>query len=113
MNRIKRGHKVKKKRKQILTKVRGFRGAPNRLYRIAKQQLVKSEVNKYKHRKERKRELRQLWILRLNAFLKLYNQTYSPFIYQLKRKNIQLNRKILSQLSIYEKLLSYKNMNLK
>lgn len=110
MNRIKRGHKVKNKRKQILVKAKGFRGAPNRLYRIAKQQLIKVEVHHYTHGKQRKRLLRQLWILRLNAFLNLYNKTYSPFIYKLKRNNIKLNRKVLSQLAIYENQLFYKNI---
>ena len=105
MNRIKRGYKVKNKRKRLLEQARSFRGAPNRLYRVAKQQLVKSETNRYKHSKQRKRLLRRLWIIRLNAFLKMNEQSYSQFLKKLKTQKISLNRKMISQLSIHENLL--------
>jgi large subunit ribosomal protein L20 len=105
MNRTKRGYKVKNKRKRLLEQAKSFRGAPNRLYRVAKQQLVKSETNRYKHSKQRKRLLRRLWIIRLNALLKMNEQNYSQFLKKLRTQKISLNRKMISQLSIYENFL--------
>lgn len=102
MNRVKRGQKIKNKRKMVLLKAEGFRGAPNRLYRVAKQQIVKAETNRYKHSKQKKRLMRKLWIIRFNAFLRIYNQNYSHFIGQSRINQRILNRKILSQLALYD-----------
>ena len=104
MNRIKRGQQFKIKRKRLLSKAKGFRGASGRLYRMYKQQVLKSETNKYIHRKLKKRFMRKLWIVRINAFMRLNRINYSRFIRNSYMKNLSINRKIISQLSLYDSI---------
>nr|YP_009519257.1 ribosomal protein L20 [Codium arabicum]AYC65237.1 ribosomal protein L20 [Codium arabicum] len=104
MIRIKRGKNAKTKRKKILNQTKSFQGSSNKLYSSGRQTLLKANVYNYTHRKLRKRLNRQLWIIRLNAFLNKSNLNYNFFIYKLKFKNIQLNRKICSQLILFDPL---------
>nr|AZL87956.1 ribosomal protein L20 [Leachiella pacifica] len=104
MIRIKRGNVACKRRKKILKLAKGFRGAHSKLFRIAKQQVLKSLKYSYIGRKNKKRDYRSLWIIRINATVRFYQKTYSQFIYSLKKKKISLNRKVLSQLAIIDKL---------
>ena len=102
MVRIKRGNVARKRRQKILRQAKGFNGAHSRLFRVANAQVMKSLKYAYKGRKERKRQFRQLWIIRINGLLK-QNKTpisYSKFIHTLKQKQILLNRKILAHLAI-------------
>jgi large subunit ribosomal protein L20 len=80
----------------------GFRGAHSRLFRVANQQVMKSLRYSYVGRKRRKRDFRKLWITRINAAAKLNGLNYSTLISKLKKSNIGLNRKILSQLAIID-----------
>ena len=98
MVRVKRGNIAKKRRKKVLKLAKSFKGAHSSLFRTAKQQVIKSLKYSYIGRKHKKRNYRRLWIIRINAYIRKYSITYSKFIYLLKKSNIGLNRKILSQL---------------
>ena len=102
MVRIKRGNVARKRRQKILRHAKGFNGAHSRLFRVANAQVMKSLKYAYRGRKERKRQFRQLWIVRINGFLKHNDSeiSYSKFISQLKQKQILLNRKMLSHLAV-------------
>ena len=102
MVRVKRGNVARKRRKKILKMASGFRGAHSRLFRVANQQIMKSLLYSYVGRKRRKRDFRKLWITRINAAAKLNGLNYSTLISKLKKSNIGLNRKILSQLAIID-----------
>nr|YP_010619099.1 Ribosomal protein L20 [Pterosiphonia complanata]WAX03112.1 Ribosomal protein L20 [Pterosiphonia complanata] len=103
MTRIKRGNVARKRRKKVLKLAKGFRGSHSKLFRTAKQQVLKALKYSYIGRKNRKRNYRRLWIIRINAATRLYNINYSEFICLLKKKNIALNRKVLSQLVLIDK----------
>nr|QVQ56761.1 ribosomal protein L20 [Erythrocystis saccata] len=103
MTRIKRGNVARKRRKKILRLAKGFRGSHSKLFRTAKQQVLKALKYSYVGRKHKKRYYRRLWIVRINAATRLVSISYSQFIYLLKKRNIAMNRKILSQLAIIDK----------
>nr|YP_010619873.1 Ribosomal protein L20 [Symphyocladia marchantioides]WAX03886.1 Ribosomal protein L20 [Symphyocladia marchantioides] len=102
MTRIKRGNVARRRRKKVLKLAKGFRGSHSKLFRTAKQQVLKALKYSYIGRKQLKRNYRRLWIIRINAAARLYNISYSEFIYLLKKKKIALNRKILSQLVLID-----------
>lgn len=102
MTRVKRGNIARKRRKKILNLAKGFSGSHSKLFRTAKQQVLKSLKYSYIGRKNKKRYYRQLWIVRINAAVRKYNITYSQLICSLKKSNIALNRKMLSQLAILD-----------
>lgn len=101
MPRIKRGVEAHKSHKKILKMAKGYYGARSKIYRVAKQAVIKAGQYAYRDRKQKKRIFRSLWIVRINAALKKYNIKYNLFIYGLKKHNIELNRKVLSDLAIY------------
>lgn len=103
MTRVKRGFVARRKRKKILDRTEGFIGSSSKLFRTANQRYMKALKFSYRDRKDRKRQMRNLWITRLNAAVQSHGLTYSTFIYQLKNSQISLNRKVLSQLSIMDK----------
>nr|YP_009395398.1 ribosomal protein L20 [Polysiphonia infestans]ARW64378.1 ribosomal protein L20 [Polysiphonia infestans] len=103
MTRIKRGNVARKRRKKVLKLAKGFRGSHSKLFRTAKQQVLKSLKYSYIGRKHKKRNYRRLWIVRINAATRQFSISYSQFIYLLKKKNIAVNRKILSQLALIDK----------
>nr|NP_043162.1 ribosomal protein L20 [Cyanophora paradoxa]P14809.3 RecName: Full=Large ribosomal subunit protein bL20c; AltName: Full=50S ribosomal protein L20, cyanelle [Cyanophora paradoxa]AAA81193.1 ribosomal protein L20 [Cyanophora paradoxa]CAA34908.1 ribosomal protein L20 [Cyanophora paradoxa] len=103
MTRVKRGNVARKRRKKILKLASGFRGAHSRLFRVANQQVMKALRYAYNDRNKRKRDFRALWIARINASARLEGMTYSKLMGSLKKLNIILNRKSLSQLAIYDK----------
>jgi large subunit ribosomal protein L20 len=120
MNRIKRG--PNSKAKKILQGTKGQYGARSRSYQTAKQSLIKAYQYNYRDRKQRKRDFRSLWITRINGALKSYSISYSKFIYALKEMNINLNRKMLSELALFnqsefqkiiEKVLQFNNLTIK
>lgn len=102
MTRIKRGNIARKRRKKILKLAKGFKGSNSSLFRTAKQQVLKSLKYSYIGRKNRKRDYRRLWIIRINAATSNYNMTYSYFISCLKKSKVGLNRKMLSQIAILD-----------
>nr|YP_063626.1 ribosomal protein L20 [Gracilaria tenuistipitata var. liui]Q6B8T4.1 RecName: Full=Large ribosomal subunit protein bL20c; AltName: Full=50S ribosomal protein L20, chloroplastic [Gracilaria tenuistipitata var. liui]AAT79701.1 50S ribosomal protein L20 [Gracilaria tenuistipitata var. liui] len=102
MTRVKRGNVARKRRKKVLKLAKGFRGSHAILFRTAKQQVLKALKYAYIGRKNRKRNYRSLWIVRINAAVRPYGITYNEFIKQLKNSSIALNRKMLSQLAILD-----------
>lgn len=102
MVRIKRGNVARKRRKKILQLARGYRGAHSRLFRVANQQVMKALRYSYVGRKQKKRTFRRLWITRINAASKLNGLSYSRVISNFKKSNIDLNRKMLSQIAVLD-----------
>ena len=100
MVRIKRGNVARKRRKKILSMASGYRGAHSVLFRVANQQVMKALRYSYIGRKQKKRIFRRIWISRINAASRLNGITYSQLINKFKKSNIDLNRKMLSQIAI-------------
>ena len=102
MTRVKRGNVARKRRKKILKLAKGFRGSHSRLFRTANQQVMKALRNAYRDRRKRKRDFRRLWITRINAAARQHGLSYSQFMGSLKKADIQVNRKMLSQMAILD-----------
>lgn len=100
MVRIKRGNVARKRRKKILMLARGYKGAHSSLFRIANQQVMKALRYSYIGRKQKKRIFRRIWISRINAASKLNGISYSKLINKFKKSNIDINRKMLSQIAV-------------
>jgi len=100
MVRVKRGNVARKRRNKILKLAKGFVGSHSRLFRPANQQVMKALRYSYRHRRERKRDFRSLWITRLNAAARQEGLSYSRLIDALNKSHILLNRKMLSQLAL-------------
>ena len=100
MPRAKRGFKARRRRNRILKAASGFHSARSRLFAYAKEVVMKSCVYAYAHRKLRKRDFRRLWIARINAAARLNGTTYSKAMHALKLANIDLDRKVLSDIAI-------------
>lgn len=99
MPRVKRGTIANKKRKKVLKKTKGFRWGRKSKERAAKEALLHAESRMFRGRKEKKRTMRSLWTVRMNAALRAEGTTYSKFIAALKAKGITLDRKILADLA--------------
>ena len=100
MARVKRGVNAKKRHNNILKQAKGYFGAKSKLYRTANQAVMKSLNYSYIGRKQRKRDFRKLWITRINAAARINGMSYSKFISGLKKANITINRKMLSEMAI-------------
>jgi len=102
MPRVKRAVTAKKKRRTVLTKAKGYYGAKSRSYRAAKEQIQHSLQYQYRDRRNKKREIRRLWITRINAGARQSGMSYSQFMSGLKRAGVELDRKVLSDMAINE-----------
>lgn len=102
MARVKRGVNAKKKHRKILKLSKGYFGAKSKLYRTANQAVMKSLDYAFAGRKQKKRNMRQLWITRINAACRNNGISYSKFISGLKNANIEVNRKMLSEMAIHD-----------
>lgn len=100
MTRVKSSVASRKRRKKILKRAKGFRGGRSKLYRTAKDSVRRALQHSYTHRKMHKRNMRRLWITRLNAAVREYGLSYSKFIHGLKLANVDLDRKTLSNMAI-------------
>ena len=100
MARIKGGLNAKKKHNRTLKLAKGYRGARSKQYRVAKQSVMRALTSSFAGRKERKRQFRRLWIARINAAARLNGLSYSRFMYGLKLAEIDINRKMLSEMAI-------------
>ena len=98
--RIKRGVNAIKKRRKIMRLAKGYFGAKSKLYRVARQAVMKSGNYAYVGRKLKKREFRQLWIARINAAARMNGLTYSTLMHGLKLNEINLNRKVLADMAV-------------
>ena len=103
MARIKGGLNAKKKHNRVLKLAKGYRGARSKQYRIAKQTVMRSLSQAYAGRKQRKRQMRSLWIARINAAARMNDISYSRLMYGLKQAKIDINRKMLADLAFYDK----------
>ena len=100
MARIKGGLNAKKRHNRVLKLAKCFRGARSKQYRIAKQSVMRALNSAYAGRKQRKREFRKLWIARINAAARMNGLSYSRLMYGLKKADVVLNRKVLSEMAI-------------
>lgn len=100
--RIKRAVNAVKKRRKILKQAKGYFGAKSKLYRTAREQVMKSGQYAYIGRKQKKRDFRALWITRINAACRLNDISYSRFVSGLKKANVTLNRKVLADMAVRE-----------
>ena len=100
MARIKGGLNAKKRHNRTLKLAKGYRGARSKQYRVAKQSVMRALTSSYAGRKQRKRQMRQLWIARINAAARLNGLSYSQFMHGLKLANVDLNRKVLADMAV-------------
>ena len=100
MARIKGGMNAKKRHNRVLKLAKGYRGARSKQYRVAKQSVMRALTSSFAGRKERKRQFRQLWIARINAAARMNGLSYSKLMYGLKLANVDINRKMLSEMAI-------------
>ena len=100
MARIKGGMNARKKHNRVLKLAKGYRGARSKQYRVAKQSVMRALTSSFAGSKERKRQFRTLWIARINAAARLNGLSYSKFMYGLKLAEVEVNRKMLSEMAI-------------
>ena len=100
MARIKGGVGAKKRHNRVLKLAKGYRGARSKQYRVAKQSVMRALTSSYAGRKQRKRQFRQLWIARINAAARMNGLSYSKLMHGLKLAEVDLNRKMLSEMAI-------------
>jgi len=98
--RVKRGVTAKRRHKKVLKQAKGYYGAKSKLYRVANEAVMKSLSYAYAGRKQRKRQFRRMWVARINAAARANGMNYSTFINGLKKANIEINRKMLSEMAI-------------
>lgn len=103
MGRVKRGVTAKARHKKILKMAKGYYGARSRVFRVAKQAVIKALQYAYRDRRQRKRQFRALWIARINAASRQHGLSYSRFMNGLKKANITLDRKVLADLAVHDK----------
>jgi len=100
MTRIKAGTTRRRRHKKILSATKGYRGARRTRFKAAKEAVIKARAYAFRDRRTRKRDFRRLWIARVNAACRMHGITYSRFINSLKQNDIQLNRKMLSEIAV-------------
>ena len=104
MPRVKRGVTARASHKKVLKLAKGYYGARSRVYRVAKQAVIKAGQYAYRDRRQRKRQFRALWIVRINAGAREYGMSYSRFINGLKKANVEMDRRVLADLAMNEKV---------
>ena len=112
MPRVKRGKGHLKKRKALMKRVKGFEGGRRKLIKLAKTADTKAGAHAYRDRRVKKRDMRRLWQVRINAAVRNLGSTYSKFIGDLKAKNVELDRKVLSEIAkdkpeVFEKIVDF------
>ena len=103
MARVKRGVIARRRHKKILKLAKGYYGARSRVFRVAKQAVIKAGQYAYRDRKQKKRQFRRLWIVRINAAARQDGLSYSKFMNGLKKANIELDRKVLADMAVFNK----------
>ena len=102
MARVKRGVVAKAKHKKVLKKAKGYYGARSKLFKTAKQAVIKAGQYAYRDRRQRKRQFRALWITRINAAARLHGLSYSRLINGLNRANVDIDRKVLADIAVHD-----------
>ena len=103
MARVKRSVVARARHKKVLKQAKGYRGARSRVYRVAKQAVIKAGQYAYRDRRQRKRDFRGLWIVRINAAAREFGLTYSQFMNGLRKAAIEIDRKMLAELAVNQK----------
>lgn len=103
MSRVKRGVTARAKHKKILKQAKGYRGRRKNVYRVAKQAVMKAGQYAYRDRRQKKRQFRTLWIARINAGAREFGLTYSRFMNGLKKAAVDIDRKVLADLAVFDK----------
>ena len=103
MARVKRGVTAHARHKKVLKKAKGYYGARSRVYRVAFQAVIKAGQYAYRDRRQKKRDFRSLWIVRIKAAARECGLSYSRFINGLKKANIEVDRKVLADIAVFEK----------
>jgi large subunit ribosomal protein L20 len=104
MPRVKRGVTAHRRHKKVLKQAKGYYGARSRVYRVAKQAVTKAGQYAYRDRRVKKRTFRSLWIARINAQARVEGMSYSQLIAGLKKAEIELDRKVLADLAVHDKI---------
>ena len=102
MPRVKRGVAARARHKKVLNLAKGYYGARSRVYRVAKQAVIKAAQYAYRDRRQKKRDFRSLWIIRINAAARAHGLTYSVFMNGLRNASIDIDRKILADLAVHD-----------
>ena len=102
MSRVKRGNKRRQRRRKILDRAKGYYLSKNNCYRIAREQVDRSLSFAYRDRRQRKRQFRRLWIVRIGAAARLHGLSYSTFIHGLSEAGVVIDRKLLADLAVRE-----------
>lgn len=102
MPRVKRGVQARARHKKILKQAKGYYGARSRVFRVAKQAVIKAGQYAYRDRRQRKRQFRALWIARINAAARINGLSYSRLISGLKKANVEIDRKVLADLAVHQ-----------
>ncbi|MCE9678492.1 50S ribosomal protein L20 [Shewanella sp. AS1] len=105
MPRVKRGVTARASHKKVLKLAKGYYGARSRTFRVAKQAVIKAGQYAYRDRRQKKRQFRQLWIARINAASRQNGLSYSRFINGLKKASIEIDRKILADIAVFDKVV--------
>ena len=103
MARVKRGVQARARHKKVLKEAKGYYGARRKVYRVAKQAVIKAGQYSYRDRRQRKRQFRRLWIVRINAAARQFDLSYSRFIDGLNKAEIEVDRKVLADLAVHDK----------
>ncbi|MBL7004180.1 MAG: 50S ribosomal protein L20 [Gammaproteobacteria bacterium] len=103
MPRVKRGVQAHARHKKVLDQAKGYYGARSKVFRVAKQAVTKAGQYAYRDRRQRKRQFRALWIARINAAARSNGMSYSVFMNGLKKASIEIDRKVLSDIAIFDK----------
>ena len=103
MPRVKRGVTARARHKKVLALAKGYRGRRKNVYRVAKQAVMKAGQYAYRDRRQRKRQFRQLWIVRINAGARENGLSYSKFMNGLKKAAIEIDRKVLADMAVFDK----------
>jgi len=103
VTRVKRSVNARKKRRATLERAKGFRGEANSNYKRAKEAVMKADAYAYRDRRNRKRDFRRLWIVRINAAARQNGMSYGAFIHGLKLAGIELDRKVLADIAVHDK----------
>ncbi len=103
MPRVKRGVTARARHKKVLALAKGFRGRRGNVYRIAKQAVMRAGQYAYRDRRQKKRDFRALWIVRINAAAREFGLTYSTLINGLKKASVEVDRKVLADIAVFDK----------
>lgn len=104
MARVKRSVVARRRHKKVLKQAKGYYGARSRVFRVAKQAVIKAGQYAYRDRRQRKRQFRALWITRINAAARINDLSYSQLINGLKKAEIEIDRKVLADLAVHDKV---------